>query len=310
MTPRLLVVAGPTASGKSGLALAAAEAFDGVVINADSMQIYRELPILSAAPSADDMVRAPHRLYGVLSAAEICSAGRWREMALAEVAAAWAVAKLPIITGGTGLYINALLDGLSPIPDVPAEIRAGTRAHFAKLGNTAFHAALAARDPVMAARLDAGNSQRLMRAWEVLEATGRSLAEWQALPLQGGLNAPYLPIVLEPERDILYDAIDQRFRQMLAAGALAEVAALAAVDEALPAMKALGIPELRRHLAGTSALEQATVAAQRATRRYAKRQVTWFRHQMSGTPLRLREKFSESLWPKIFPIIRQFLLTG
>lgn len=307
--PRLLVLFGPTASGKSALALAAARAFAGVVINADSMQIYRELPILSAAPTVAEQAAVPHRLYGVLSAAELCSAARWRTLALAEIEAAWAAGRLPIVVGGTGLYLNALLKGLSPIPDIPESVRADSRALLAQLGAPGLHARLAEADPVTAVRLNPGDSQRLARAWEVFAATGRSLTDWQAEPLQGALPAPALLIALEPERETLYRTIDQRFAAMIQAGALDEVRAVSGFDPALPALKALGIPDLRRHLSGEVSLEAAVTAAQAATRHYAKRQVTWARHQLPGDPFRWAAQFSESLWPKIFPIIRQFLLT-
>lgn len=308
--PPLIAIHGPTASGKSALALTVAQAFDGVVINADAMQVYRELPILSAAPTLSEQASAPHRLYGVLSAAEPCSAARWRALAVPEIEAAWAAQRVPIIVGGTGLYINALLKGLSPIPEIAEAVRAEARALLARLGAPGLHAQLAERDPVMAERLKPGDSQRLARAWEVLTGTGRSLADWQAEPLQGGLAAPTLMIVLEPERKALHQAINQRFLDMIAAGALDEVRAVAGFDPALPALKALGIPELRRHLCGDLSLAAAITAAQTATRQYAKRQATWARHQVPGEVLRLPTQFSESFWPKIFPIIRQFLLTG
>ncbi len=308
---RLLIVAGPTASGKSALAIDLAEAFGGVVINADSMQVYRELRQLTARPSPADEARVPHRLYGVMSVAETCSAARWRDMAVAEIEAAWAGGRLPIVAGGTGLYLEALTRGLSPIPDIPEAVRREARDLFAALGNAAFHARLAERDPVMAARLDAGNSQRLMRAWEVLEATGRSLAAWQALPPVGALAAPRLTLLLAPPRDLLYRRIDARFLAMIEAGALDEVAALDHVPLSgeLPALKALGIPELRAHLRGGLGREQAVAAAQQATRNYAKRQLTWFRHRLDVTALRLGAQHSESLSSRIFPIIRRFLLT-
>lgn len=309
---RLLIVAGPTASGKSALALRLAEALGGVVINADSMQVYRELRILSARPSPEEEGRAPHRLYGVLSAAEPCSAARWRDMAKAEIEAAWAAGRLPIVAGGTGLYLGALTEGLSPIPDVPEAARAEARADLRRLGNAAFHARLAAQDPVMAARLDPGNSQRIVRAWEVLQATGRSLAEWQAMPPQGGLTAPCMTVLLLPPRRWLYARIDARFLEMIEAGALDEVAALDHMGLAadLPALKALGIPELRRHLRGEMGRDQAILAAQQATRNYAKRQMTWFRRRCDVASLRLGEQFSDSLWGQTFPFIRRFLLTA
>ena len=188
--PPIVVITGPTAGGKSGLALALAEAFDGVVINADSMQVYRELRILTARPGADALARAPHRLYGVLPGREPCSAGRWREMALDEIAAARTEGRLPLVVGGTGLYLRALAEGLAPVPNLPEAVREAARARHADLGGAAFHAELAARDPVMAARLEPGDSQRLIRAWEVLEATGRSLADWQAQAGAGCEPAP------------------------------------------------------------------------------------------------------------------------
>jgi tRNA dimethylallyltransferase len=321
--PPAIVVTGPTASGKSGLALAIAEQFDGVVINADSMQVYRELSVLTARPDAATMRRVPHRLYGVLPGSERCSAGRWRAMALAEIAGAQAEGRLPLVVGGTGFYLRALEGGLDPIPEVPAETREAAREMLAELGAAGFHAALAARDPVMAARLRPGDAQRVVRAWEVLEATGRSLADWQT----GGAGksaadrAPYrfLRIVCLPPRAVLYAACDARFRAMVSAGALDEVRALNALglNSSLPVMKALGVPELSRHLAGEVDLETAIAEAQRATRNYAKRQITWMRTQLpkddagdASQTMFLSEQFSESLLPNIFSKIRQFLLTG
>ncbi|HSV28255.1 MAG TPA: tRNA (adenosine(37)-N6)-dimethylallyltransferase MiaA, partial [Candidatus Omnitrophota bacterium] len=177
-TKSALVIAGPTASGKSALALAAAREFDGVVINADSMQVYDVLRVVTARPSEQDESLAPHRLYGVLPPSVACSAALWKDRAAAEMEKAWAAGKLPVVVGGTGLYIRTLMQGISPVPDIPADIRDAARALLAEKGNADFHAMLAARDPVMAERLGPGNSQRLVRAWEVIEATGRSLAEW------------------------------------------------------------------------------------------------------------------------------------
>lgn len=309
-SPPALVIAGPTASGKSGLALAVAEEFGGTVINADSMQVYDVLRVLTARPAPADESRAPHRLYGVLPPAQACSAALWRDMAAAEVAAAWAAGRLPIVVGGTGLYLRALQQGLSPIPEIPDAIRQAARAGLAELGNARFHALLAERDPVMAARLAPGNSQRLVRALEVLEATGRSLADWQAEPAEGGITARWLTVALLPPRDTLNAACDGRFRRMVEDGALDEVRALMALglDPALPAMKALGVPELIACLRGTSGLDDAIAAAQRATRAYAKRQLTWFRHQLPQA-VTLPEQFSESLPSRFFPFIRRFLLT-
>ncbi len=310
MTPAL-VIAGPTASGKSGLALAVAEEFGGTVVNADSMQVYATLRVLTARPAPADEARVPHRLYGGLDPAESCSAARWRDLAAAELAAAWRAGRLPVVVGGTGLYLRALMQGLSPIPEIPAEIRAAARARLAELGNAAFHAELARLDPVMAARLDVGNSQRLARAWEVLHATGRSLAQWQAAAPEGGVAADWLVLTLMPPRDALNAACDGRFHRMVEQGALDEVRALLArgLDPALPAMKALGVAELAAHARGEVDLNQAIAGATRATRAYAKRQLTWFRHQMPAAHV-VPEQFSESLPAKIFPIIRRFLLTA
>lgn len=311
MTRPALVIAGPTASGKSGLALAIAREFGGVVINADSMQVYDALPLLTARPSDEDMARAPHRLYAALPPSDLCSAARWGEMAAVEMEAAWGVGRLPILTGGTGLYLRAVMEGLSPIPDIPDDIRAAARALLAERGNTAFHNLLAKRDPAMAARLDPGNSQRLARAWEVLEATGRSLAQWQDEPRQGGVAANWLTLVLDPARPRLYAQCESRFRAMMAAGALDEVRAFEALRLAsdLPIAKALGRRELAAHLAGEMDLETAIAAAQQATRNYAKRQATWFRHQLNAS-ITITEQLSESLIGTIFLKIRQHLLTA
>lgn len=307
MTERVLAICGPTASGKSALALKLAEVFDGVVINADSMQLYRELRILTARPDAAVLARAPHRLYGVLPAATPASAALWRKMALEEVGEARKAGKLPILVGGTGLYLQALASGLAPIPTIPPEVRMEAADRLRRLGNAGLYGELQTRDPVMAARLKPGDRQRLLRAWEVLEATGRSLADWQA---EGGRGATVklLPILLAPPRAALYAACDGRFLDMLKAGALAEAAALAGFDPGLPLMKAVGVRELLRHLRGEATLEEATAQAQQATRRYAKRQLTWFRHRMAEGHW-LHEQYSESLDNEIFSFIRHFRLT-
>jgi tRNA dimethylallyltransferase len=281
----VIVIGGPTASGKSGLALAIAERLDGVVINGDAIQVYRDLRVLTARPSEAEERQVPHRLYGFLDATEQCSAGRWQALALAEIAAASAAGKRVVVVGGTGLYLRALIEGIAPIPDIPADIRAGARARYAEIGNEKFRAELAVRDPVMAARLDPADGQRLMRAWEVLEATGRSLAEWQEEPAVAP-DLQFTMIVLMPPRDEIYAACDRRLGAMVAEGVLDEVAALMKrvesehLDPRLPVLKAVGYPELANHLAGRTTLEAAVAAAQQQTRRYAKRQLTWFRHQL------------------------------
>ncbi len=307
--PPVVLVTGPTAGGKSRLALDLAAGFEGSVINADALQVYRELEILTARPGAAAMARAPHRLYGVLPASEVCSAGRWQALALAEIEAVRKAGRLPIVAGGTGLYLQALERGLSAIPDIPEAIRAATRQRHRELGGEAFHAGLAERDPQAGAKLRPSDSQRLMRAWEVLEATGRSLFDWQQ---DSPLPPPYrfLRLALLPPRAALYAACDRRFLEMLEAGALAEVERLLALglDPGLPAMKAVGVAELGAHLAGEISLEEAAARAQQATRRYAKRQYTWLRGQGAGAQV-FDAQYSESLKAEIFKIICDFLLT-
>lgn len=301
----VLVVAGPTCSGKSALALELAIAFGGTVINADSMQVYRELRILTARPSAADEARAPHRLYGVLSAAEPCSAARWREMAVAAIGAARGAGRLPIVCGGTGLYLKALIEGLSPLPDIPADTRASVRARFATAKTEDIRAALRKADPKAAACLSAADRQRQLRALEVMEATGRSIMDWQAAPPSGPPpGADFCSILLMPPRKALYEACDARFRRMLAEGALDEAAHLRSLglDAALPAMKALGVSALIRHLDGEIGLECAVAAAQQATRNYVKRQVTWFKRQFVAD-LELSEQFSEKFIDEIFSFV-------
>jgi tRNA dimethylallyltransferase len=278
----VVVLYGPTASGKSDLAIALAERLDGVVINADSLQVYAELKILTARPDGAALARAPHRLFGVLSAAEAGSAAWWRDATLAEIAAAHAAGKYPILAGGTGLYLKTLMEGLSPVPTSDPEARAKATALYGEIGGPAFRAALAERDPVIAARLEPGDRQRLIRAWEVVEATGTPLSNWQALPKNPGHSLEFRLIGLMPPRDALYERIDRRFGAMLDRGALDEAARFDALglSPALPANKALGLPELRRHLKGEIDLAEATRLARQASRNYAKRQTTWFRHQL------------------------------
>jgi len=314
----VLILAGPTASGKSRLALAIAEAFAGTVINADSMQLYRELAILTAQPEPAALARVPHRLYGILSAREPASAGRWRALALAEIAAAHAGSRLPIVTGGSGLYLQALTEGLSPLPQSAPERRAAARALYDELGPEGFHAALAARDPLTAARLRPRDRQRLTRAWETLEATGQSLTQLQrAAAPEPPPGLAFAAVLLDPPRAELYAAIERRLDAMIAAGALAEVKALLALDlpADLPLMKAVGVAELGAHLAGEATLAEALGRAKQASRRLAKRQLTWFRHHrlapavfVANGPLSAQD--SESFRGEIFNFIRQSLLTG
>lgn len=282
-----MLIAGPTASGKSALALALAERLGGVVINADSMQVYRDLKVITARPGADDEARAPHWLYGHVDAAENYSVGRFLGDAGAALAQAGRERRPAIFTGGSGLYFKALITGLAAIPPIPPPIRAAIRARFASPAAEEPYAELARRDPRAAQRLHPADRPRVARALEVLEATGRSITDWH----REGLPPPLEPsravtIFLAPDRDLLYRRIDARFDDMLAAGALDEVRRLAArrLDPLLPAMKAHGVPWLIRHLEGGQTLAAAAAEAKKDTRRYAKRQFTWFRHQLADWP--------------------------
>jgi tRNA dimethylallyltransferase len=283
-TQTAILIAGPTASGKSGLALHLAERLGGAVVNADSMQVYRDLAILTARPSPKGQVRAPHLLFGHVDGAVNYSVGRYVEDAAAALERLHGEGRLPILVGGTGLYFKALTQGLSDIPHVPKSVRAELRAWADGMTAAELHAELAARDPVMAAKLRPSDPQRILRALEVYAATGQSLAAFQGAkhaPLLGPLT--YAAIFVAPERAALNAAIDARFDAMLDAGALAEVAKLRKrrLDPALPAMRALGVPHLLRHLEGEIDLEEAARLAKRDTRDYAKRQFTFARHQLS-----------------------------
>jgi tRNA dimethylallyltransferase len=280
---KAVLIAGPTASGKSALALGLAQKTGGIVINADSMQVYRDLRIITARPTPQEEAQVPHRLYGHVDAAVNFSAGSWVADAANVLAETREQATLPIFVGGSGLYFKALTRGLSAVPPIPPQIREGVRARLERDGIEALHAELGKRDPASADRLKRRDRTRIARALEVVEATGRSLTDWH----RDGLP-PLLPpgtfsaLFLEPDRDALYAGIDARFDAMLKAGALEEVAALAArrLDPLLPAMKAHGVPALIRHLAGEITLEEAATIGRADTRHYAKRQFTWFRHQL------------------------------
>lgn len=308
--PTIVIVAGPTASGKSALALRLAEHYQGTIINADALQCYRDLGILTARPGAAEEARVPHLLYGFLDAAERGSAVRWRDLALGAIAESLAARRLPIVVGGTGLYLRALTGGLAPVPDIPPAIRDEAATLYQRLGGAAFRSALARLDPVAAARFPAGDRTRLTRAFEVVRATGRPLGEWQRAAI--GPAAPYrfATILLGLPRDSLYAACDARFAAMINAGGLDEAAALLArgLSPDLPAMKAVGLPELIRHLRGETSLDDAVAAAQQATRRYAKRQTTWFRHQLDAG-LVCVEQYSESFLHCSRHFIDRFLLT-
>lgn len=290
---RIWLIAGPTASGKSALALRLARRVGGEIVNADALQLYRDLRVLTARPSEEEEAQAPHHLFGVADAADGWSAGRWLTAAQGIIAATTA----PLIfVGGTGLYFRALTHGLAEIPPIPPDTRAAVSARYGALGEAAFREGL---DPASAARIAPGDRQRLVRAGEVLEATGRSITDWQAdtTPALDDWTA----VALEPPREALYRRCDERLGAMVEQGALDEVAALVArnLDPALPAMKAVGVREFASHLAGERALEDALTAARQETRRYAKRQLTWQRNQTPGWP-RIDATDAEAQW-------RQFL---
>lgn len=284
---RAILIAGPTASGKSAVAAAVAETLGGVVVNADSMQVYRDLRILTARPSAAEEARVPHRLFGHVDAARAYSVGQWlREMA-AVLAEAARDGRVPVLVGGTGLYIKALTQGLSAMPEVPAALRERLRDEALAAAPAELHRRLAERDPVMAGRLRPTDPQRVLRALEVFEATGVSLATFQDRREPALLpEAEVLGLFMAPAREHLYASIDRRFDAMIRQGAMAEVAALAArkLNPDLPAMRALGVSDLAAALDDPDALAGAIAAAKTATRHYAKRQLTFARHQFPGLP--------------------------
>ncbi len=276
-----VLIAGPTASGKSAQALALAEEIGGVVINADSMQVYREAPILTAQPGDADKARAPHLLYGHVSVREVYSVGSWRADATDALAKAQAMGRVPVFVGGTGLYFMALTEGLADVPATPPEIRDAARALLDDIGVEALHAKLTDRDPLTASRLRPSDPQRVLRAFEVFEATGRPLAEWQSAPAEPVLkDKKVAAFVLDPPRPELRARIAERFETMVDMGGLEEARRLEGLDPGLPAAKLLGLRPLQALAAGTLTREEALDAAITGTRQFAKRQMTWFRHRI------------------------------
>jgi len=279
----IVVLAGPTASGKSALALDIAQTVDAVIINCDSRQIYREIPVITAQPTPEEQQLVPHRLYGCLSAADHCSVAAWVGMARDAIDAVHAQGKLPFLVGGTGMYIKALMEGFSPIPDIDPLIRKRIRVQYQQAGNKALYSRLRECDPVMADILHEGDTQRVMRALEVVEQTGVSLRVWQQKkPMTYYGPEQFRTFFLYPDKQTTYERCSERFYAMLDRGVLDEVRALDALKlpEALPAMKAHGVPELRAHLRGDLTLDEAVKQAVINTRHYIKRQFTWYRHQM------------------------------
>jgi tRNA dimethylallyltransferase len=283
---RAIYIAGPTASGKSAAALALAKRLSGEIINADAMQVYRDLCVVTARPTPAIEGEAPHRLYGFLDGAERCSAGAWARMAAAAVEDCAASGRAPILVGGAGLYFKALEEGLSPIPETPLNIRDCARKRREEIGAKAFREEVVARDPAIA-HLPQGDAQRLMRAWEVYAATGKPLSYFQNLPRERLIDIDAAKAVILPPRKALYSQCGARAEAMFASGALDEVRTLLRrnLDPALPIMKALGVQEIAAYLFGEQTREEALAVLQQNTRRYAKRQVTWLRHQARGWPI-------------------------
>ena len=301
---RIWLIAGPTASGKSALALRLAQKIGGELVNADSMQLYADLAVLTARPTREEMLLAPHHLYGVADAADGWSVGRWLEAARAVLddIARWR--RTAIVVGGTGLYFRALTQGLADVPRVPRAVAEALAEEYARTGELALRPRLARLDPEAAARIARGDRQRLIRALAVAEATGRPLSAWQAdtRPLLAAVA--YQAVVLAPSREALYAACDGRLAAMFEAGAIEEVRALAQrkLDPSLPAMKALGVREIAAHLEGRLGRDVALTRAQQETRRYAKRQLTWFRNQTPDWP-RIEATDPEAQWQALLPLL-------
>ena len=279
---KAVIICGPTGAGKSRLALNLAEKFKGVIINADSVQIYREIKVLSGRPTSDDYRQAPHRLYGIMSIFKPCTLGIWRKMALETIKECELSGHLPIICGGTGLYIKFLLNELSAIPNIPLSIKLKARKKIEELGNEGFRDLLSKNDPVSAGRIKTGDTNRLLRAWEVFTATSKPLSYWHELSRNSGTQHKFFKVCLMPKRKALYPQCDKRFLEFVEQGAIEEARALNSISASpdLPASKTLGLLELIKYTRGELELSDAVEQAQRTTRRYAKRQLTWFRNQL------------------------------
>lgn len=312
----VILIAGPTASGKSTLAAMLAERLNGMVINADAMQVYRDLPILTAQPDEAARAAAPHRLYANIPPGQVFSAGQWLTAARQVLAEAEATNRIPIVCGGTGMYFQSFINGLAEIPNIPDTLRLRLRADYERLGERAMRAQLAQHDADAATRIAAGDRLRLLRALEIVQATGKTQRQWQENTTGGIGTANLIPVLLLPERAALYAACDTRFTSMVERGAVAEVKALLEqrLDPQLPAMKTIGVPEIREFLAGNADWDAARNAAQKATRNYAKRQLTWFRNQWQSNkigfshPLIVHEDFcSAAAAPALLEAVKKLL---
>ena len=299
-----LMICGSTAAGKSALALALAEQCGGAIINADSMQLYADLRVLTARPDDSEEARALHRLYGVIDGAERASVASWLTMASREIETARQAGRLPILIGGTGLYFHAAMNGLAPVPDVPPEVHAACVVEYAERGGKDFRRELLELDPVLGSQLHDGDSQRLVRAMGVARASGRALSAWQSDPHEGAVAGRPVRISVMPPREYLHERINRRFSAMMDGGAKAEVTALAArqLDPSLPVMKAIGVREIMAFQAGDIDEDRAIELASRDSRRYAKRQMTWIRNNFHAEII-LEKKFSERNLQEIFSIL-------
>lgn len=299
-----IVIAGPTASGKSALAIDIARKCDGVIINADSMQIYRDLHVLTARPHRDEMGGVSHLLYGVVEGRYPCSVGQWLERATEAAEQVWQAGQTPIMVGGTGMYLDAALNGISAIPDIPQSVRAQVTSERQEIGADAFYDKLVQADPVLAAKLYPTDTQRVLRAMEVVRHTQIPLSSWQKKPRTGQLNGQSATIAYLPPRDALYQNIERRFDAMVEKGAVDEVRLLLEqqLDVNLPVMKALGVGAFAEYLRGACTLSEAIELAKRDTRRYAKRQITWIRNNFISN-IEVNELYSKSICEKIFPKI-------
>jgi tRNA dimethylallyltransferase len=300
-----IMIAGPTASGKSQLAIDLAKQCGGAVINADSMQLYADLSILTARPHPGEMQGIPHNLFGVFDAAHRASVAEWLDRAVTTISSVRAAGQVPIIIGGTGMYLQAGLRGIAPVPDVPPQTHQQCVDMYKQLGGAKFRDALATDDPATSARLADGDSQRLVRAMGVVLATGRPLSWWQQQPHKGAISGTAVTIAMMPPRSMLYDRINQRFDDMCAGGAIDEVRSLMTrqLDPGLPLMKALGVAPLMAFLRDEITQDEAKFIAKRDSRRYAKRQMTWIRNNFNAQ-IMLEKKYSESFYEKIFSLIR------
>ena len=306
--PAAIIIAGPTASGKSALALALAQAYDGVVINADSIQVYEDLPVLSAQPSPQDQRKVPHKLYGIISGKGFCTAGLWCEQAAQSLKTCSEEKKVPILVGGTGLYLKALTEGLSPIPKISQEIRDKTLQHCHEVGLEQMHQEIAVFDGETSCRLSPHDRQRVMRAWEVYHGTGYPLSYWQKKTKVPYINTyDFITVCLDPPRDVLVERADKRLDQMMAQGALEEVQKLLSqnISRTSSVFKALGAREFARYLSGQCSFDEALLETKKATFSYIKRQQTWFRYQMQ-TPHRLNDFYSKDTFRYTQSVIKEW----